>query len=280
MRKIQPPLEYTTEVGSLPIIIEDALLQEPNLWTAGKKPIGPVKIDWTHPLSAGLVGAFLLDSKVVLNLATQNVDGLWDATDPPIIRVGDGEKCTYFKSSTSDQFNGDYLYPFYNSVAPPDSDDFSVAIKFRHDFVPVATQFPYLIHTREVDNKRFVISLNGNTSGVLSLDINNATGDSQTDVDSITIDINTHYNVVATYADSGDRKARLHVLGTTYTAASALTGTLSPYRSTEGGVVLGDFNDGKAVSGDISYFFMWRRKLSDEEAHEFNRDPYQFLIPA
>ena len=32
---------------------------EPNLWIPGKKPIGPVKIDWNHPLTKGLAAAYI-----------------------------------------------------------------------------------------------------------------------------------------------------------------------------------------------------------------------------
>jgi|SRR5210317_740600 len=41
--------------------IEWALVQEPNLWTPGKKPTGPVEIDWSHPLTNGLVSCRILN---------------------------------------------------------------------------------------------------------------------------------------------------------------------------------------------------------------------------
>jgi len=42
---------------------QSELIREPNLLVPGKKPIGPVKIDWSHPLAKGLVAAYLWDSR-------------------------------------------------------------------------------------------------------------------------------------------------------------------------------------------------------------------------
>ena len=37
--------------------VEETLLREPNLWIPGKKPVGNVKIDWSHPFTKDLIFA-------------------------------------------------------------------------------------------------------------------------------------------------------------------------------------------------------------------------------
>ena len=44
-------------------IVDETYLREPNLWVPGKKPIGPVKIDWEHPYTKGLVAAYIFQVK-------------------------------------------------------------------------------------------------------------------------------------------------------------------------------------------------------------------------
>ena len=43
-------------------LLATALL-EPNLLIPGKKPVGPVEVDWSNPLTKGLVGCYLFDTK-------------------------------------------------------------------------------------------------------------------------------------------------------------------------------------------------------------------------
>lgn len=40
------------------VIVDDALLREPNLWIPGKKPVGEVKVDWNNPWSKRLIAAY------------------------------------------------------------------------------------------------------------------------------------------------------------------------------------------------------------------------------
>ena len=48
------------------------LLREPNLLIPGKKPIGPVKIDWGHPLAPNCVAAYTFNSQV--NIVNNGVE--------------------------------------------------------------------------------------------------------------------------------------------------------------------------------------------------------------
>jgi hypothetical protein len=48
--------------------IPDPRFEMPSLLEPGRKPVGPVEIDWSHPLAVGLVGYYLLNSRVIVNL--------------------------------------------------------------------------------------------------------------------------------------------------------------------------------------------------------------------
>jgi hypothetical protein len=72
--------------------IDRALLREPNLWLPGREPIGPVKIDTTHPLSQNLRVYTLCESVSATNLAGPNnfepVTTYGDAPVPVITERG------------------------------------------------------------------------------------------------------------------------------------------------------------------------------------------------
>ena len=50
------------------LILPDSRLEQPELLYAGRKPAGNVKIDWTHPLTKGLVGYWLFTESLPINL--------------------------------------------------------------------------------------------------------------------------------------------------------------------------------------------------------------------
>jgi len=61
------------------LIISDSRLEMPSLFYPNRKPVGKVKIDWSHPLTDGLVGAWILNTVQPINLVdghiTQNILG-------------------------------------------------------------------------------------------------------------------------------------------------------------------------------------------------------------
>ncbi|RMH12113.1 MAG: hypothetical protein D6698_15575, partial [Gammaproteobacteria bacterium] len=64
------------------------LLREPNLLVPGRKPVGPVRIDWEHPLAEGLVFYYLRGADIVNNEHPQFKNGAVD--DPTNGVVLDG----------------------------------------------------------------------------------------------------------------------------------------------------------------------------------------------
>ena len=66
-------------------IVDETYLREPNLWVPGKKPIGPVKVDWGHNLSDGMIICNTFQSSLDHNLAgrtpSTNVNGGTFGTD-------------------------------------------------------------------------------------------------------------------------------------------------------------------------------------------------------
>jgi hypothetical protein len=61
--------QYTPEE----VLVDDAILREPNLLTPAKKPVGNVEIDWEHPTSKDLKVLFLLNKA---GDARNEVDGI------------------------------------------------------------------------------------------------------------------------------------------------------------------------------------------------------------
>ena len=62
-------LDYSPPPSSNNFFVDEALLVEPNLWTPGKKPTGPVEIDWDHPLTRGLRTAVISQNGLAIDLA-------------------------------------------------------------------------------------------------------------------------------------------------------------------------------------------------------------------
>ena len=87
------------------LIVDEVMLREPNLLIPGKKPVGNVKIDWSHPLSKGLKYAFLdlnrnlVDGKKTvatggeITLVTRSDGSLWNY-------IGDGQYVTFDTPAT------------------------------------------------------------------------------------------------------------------------------------------------------------------------------------
>jgi hypothetical protein len=227
--------------------IEETLLREPNLWVPGKKPVGNVKIDWSHPLARDLVCVLLLDKKRQHDYVTNTVTGAWSASVPPYIDTKfHYEKITFF-SATDPTATGDILYPYSVSGAPSNTDDFSVACSSTLRKAISGTTYPHMIGAREGSSLRFTLLANGEiSSGAAVFSVYTSGGNSAAQSD-FAIDDLIRRSFVGTYSDSGDKTSRLYVDQEVFTG-SATTGTINAWPVSSGGLAIGNRIDN----------FIWR----------------------
>jgi hypothetical protein len=259
------------------VIVDDVALREEGLLTPARKPVGLVRIDRGNPLTKGLVCVNLQNDEQVYNYAQKNF-GAWSSSYPASIRTSEKGKVTFYDGAI-DFSSGDIVYPF--TSIQQNTDDFSIAISSTMTQTVSAGEAPHVVSAKDSVIERFALLAFGNSGGTLYFSVSASSVNSAIDT-GIEIDDSKWRNCVVTYADSGDRKSRVHVDGVEYVAATAASGTLIAYPATNGGVYLGnrDVSFSRAWHGDIGYFFMWNRKLTKTESDSINIDPYQFLIPA
>jgi len=86
------------------------LIREPNLLVPGKKPIGPVKINWSHPDTKGLIASILCGDGPPRELVTGAIGAIAE-TDGDLYNSADGQG-THTKKTTGGSNTKVWRIPF------------------------------------------------------------------------------------------------------------------------------------------------------------------------
>lgn len=242
--------------------IEETLLREPNLWVPGKKPIGPVKIDWEHPLGKLVQIAFIPGGGIAR-----------DAMRPPL--------------------NVEYTTttPIINSRYADLRDDGGFVYD---DSFDVVTEFTILVRaSRESTNLDGLVSdknnTNWNTSDGFSLSGRGGMGRfffrigaNNSVYDNTVGSLNTFHNIAATWKASVEQKVYQDGVALTQTSASGTVPATSFTKSSQSIRIGTYYAGGPSWSWDglIDYAFVVNKHMTQQEIIAFHLDPYQFLIPA
>lgn len=249
--------------------------EAPELLIPGRKPTGPVVIDWSHPLARGgnvygIRACYLFDSHIVRNLISGETFTA-NAT-PGVTQHGKGYS-----------FNGS-------------SEFIDVTRHFSAD-VPHTV----LVGISGVGAQRGDVFTCGNSSDVQPL-VRLSVNDSAGTEDNVQFQIrpDTTGDFKATTGDvniTGD--GRLRVIGGAHDRY-ALSSSGNVYVYVDGVETVGDvatstnsstlntcsvgslLRTSRAIyySGNVHFLYVWGRKLGATEVAEISRNPYQFLIPA
>lgn len=240
---------------------QSEFVREPGLFEPWKKPVGPVKIDWTNQMAKGLSIA-LVPNKVSYDLVsgtrTENENELKIDSYRGIFGVK--SRRAYDSDTTvRQQANDDYSFfsPGFPSTVTaaimvedtPGASDTFIAV------LPTALKCSCSIDS--VDTSKFKFFVN-NRSYYHSKQL------SKGDYVTITITMNSagasRCYVDGSYVGSPN----------TFNYVSEVTG----FNLISGDNASGDF------PGILVHFYAMKRALSDDEIFRLYKDPYQFIIPA
>lgn len=249
--------------GLMTLIIPDPRWEEPNLLIPGRKPVGPVTIDWSHPLANGLTVCILFQSPEPRNL----VDGAALTKSGGAYFTPDGQ---YF-----DEVDDYYTLPN----------------------VTMTSGNTILTHTNFTDNAgsffqvffSFGAALGSNTLNMYLGETSQATVPDQLVVatGAATSEFNfwsslNNKPLAHVFNSSGSPRSRLWVGGDEISQISdSSTWPSSPQTRTLYIGAREDLNADRFFGGTLKYLYIYGAKvLSPAEIVSLNRNPYQFLIPA
>ena len=252
------------------LIVDEVMLREPNLLVPGKKPVGSVKIDWTHSLTRGLVGAWVLSDWSQLTDLTGNNNGSETGTGSAIT-VGHDIHGKYLRNNNTSSTRRIDLgsIPSTNPLSCNVNNETSVYV-FSYINVSASNSFPRWIDKSSggsaangwafyIDNgaPATTLSIGGinfvkgtvSSSGLFGAGVSASSGDPRFFIDGLLVSTDN----------------RSFTLPTTTTNAALLNWNHSTDREYE---------------DPVYCIYVWDRKISDIEQLSIHRDMYQFLIPA
>jgi hypothetical protein len=260
------------------------LFREPALLVPGKKPIGRVKLDWTHPLSNGMTRFVLFGKRFSFVDPAVNLSGVvFDYVPNKII----GQYSDF--SGELPSWQTDYI----------DSPE-ATSVLFL-DTELVSTKAAYTVmarcrsHANTASANMFSCDSSSSNLRTWQLRYNTAanpsdlrfvafrTNSTTTSITSGTVLYEDEWYTVAGAFDASF--ARLYIDG--LEAASPVSNATSQVNIAAGasGVLArlttsAPTAPGNVFDGDVSWVASWDRVLSDVEFKSMHDDPYQVLIPA
>lgn len=246
--------------------IPDPRWEEPNLLIPGRKPTGPVVIDWSHPMTAGLIS---MPTAVYGGFSDLTNKVSWTTLIPQNYSVWYGQQV----------YSGDNGEPFRSTdsrlITLLQGDQFTIFVNCVYG--PTSTTNPAIMGWSGADDLVFYPndSVYSNKQRVFwrnsPIGVSPLVGGVDGPVGSVVSMVLTFENLSGTAYQKGYVNGSLITSGS---AANAARGSVTH-------VEFGRWEtQGAADAGRISGAAMWDRCLSPAEVGSLSRNPYQFLIPA
>jgi len=239
------------------ITLPDKLVREPNLLIPGRKPTGPVEIDWSHPLTNGLRtchifqstrdlvdnvnGALLVSAKIernLLNSAGTANSGMYTGT----LSKHSGEITILAQIKPSSVSGVQQIYAADDS-APPMIRSWQFRLNAANVEVITfagAVRATAGATTLLVDNWA-TVGASHSSGGADIVYLNGVIDNTGTNTGALATDLNCPHGIGARPQDSTELR--------------------EPY------------------GGDIAYVYQWDIVLSSAQVADLTRNPYQFLKP-
>jgi len=249
------------------VIVDEAALREPNLLVPGKKPVGNVRIDWSHPLTTGLKNYFWIDGKdTIVDL----VNGV-----PSWTKVGTLlHTPTIYGMSLNSQNAAGRIHTQSN-IPNMDDSTYSLFAIFIPDYVATSLS---LVYASSYDAETR-IQIGASATGYIEYSTRGTINPYITVSDVNTYTLGQKYSVMGISNGRSDHKLYVDN-GATAVDSSPVT------RSTTSGAdtvcLNGLERSGTDFSGSgrLIHACMYTKALNAEERQSLMSDPYQFLIPA
>lgn len=245
--------------------VERTLLREPRLWVPGKKPIGPVKIDWSNPLTENLQSFILTGNNVELVSQKSAV------MSGDIVRaVSNGQLCT--KCTNGPSSDGKLIGNEVNA-----GNQIQVTLSVLVEILDDAEQYRYACGYRDDANAHAVGITprhSGNYWGLFYRDT--VKSDTSARIDQ------THgmHHLTAVNIASNEcklyRDGKLRHISTTNQTSTIANPSEFVANNNSSNVSISNGDDDVVVH----YAAIWKRALPEEQVLAMQSNPYQFLIPA
>ncbi len=249
--------------------IPDPRWEMPELLIPGRKPIGAVEIDWSHPLTAGLKNFYLIKDENDKNLLN-------------------GQSCTYFQGGDGWTFGpSDGQWAGLCNAA---GTDFNYIETHDDTFAEGGNNYTYLVQGRFDNDSTANIDILPASFGEYGARIQIQHTGANGSPHSVQ---HFHYNgaansgsdVVLTGSESNTVQC-IAALSKNGSMAVAANGTFFLEHTTSAVPAAVPSNPdrmfdtwGYSMDGALFLVAKWNRGLSESEAREITRDPYQIIIP-
>jgi len=258
------------------------LLREPNLLIPGKKPVGAVKIDRPHSLSAGLMSYGLASDYVLYDLAAKTTAQFY-SNKATLTTSPAGRTLRFNDTTNAEAIVMPYLLGKFDGLT-----EATVYVRCRFhgnsstDEDSLFGQWSNLQGAADANGRRVLLrydSANQEIDIFTYTSVQDGIVVSAPDVD----DGNIHDIVYRFKSSSHEVFFDGVSLGSGATTGAALLSTsTSKYLEIMGGHEVtgstGSQNDSPRF--DLFTWGVWNRGLTDVEVRELKFDPYQFLVPA
>ena len=258
--------------------IPDPRWQAPELLTPGKKPVGPVEIDWSHP------AAQYFETGLLFNETGTKTIGPWDVgwtNNSSNVSLGVDGGVYGAVIATNDTTDTHYLYDsdwldVYQTRTGKNqmygSGGSTIAFKFiLHDLSPADDLGIFDMGGDDGSSGLYVFSHLAD-SGKLKCAYGNWVTHSTS---GFSINANQWYSCV--WRIKEDTSTELWVDGVSVDSAAS-SGTVSTSQMEIGRAFGGIY--AHSLFGSIAHWYVYRQALPDAMCASLSRDPYQFLIPA
>lgn len=255
-------------------VIPNPRWEEPNLLIPGRKPVGPVQIDWSHPLARDIEACWVTPwGKQLRDLKGKYITTT--GTNPATIQRGN---LFYVPSGTT---GTEY------DLRPSAAGDRTLYIRGRSNLT--TTQICLSIRLGSGSFNQVSLGYNYWTTGAVNTTITGgfsafATRDPDPHSYSYTaagiVAAGEWFTLVGVFK-SGEA-LKIYVNGKKLSVTSSLTFDVGDGWSAAQHTEIGGAADGGSTgwNGDIATAGIFTRALSDAEATSLSANPYQFLIPA
>jgi len=252
--------------------VSETLLREPNLFIPGKKPLGPVKLNWNHPLAKDFTEGVLFYPLTGWNDYRGLNGDIYPATYSTDQTPAVSSKTDYIQLNgiLSDGTGQHFALP---SKLEPGTDSwtwlFEIRIRDYHNLVGI-------VGNGCTDNVDAGIVLRTTNEPSLQLVVGNGTSRVIARYDDSFLE-NEWLTIACIIDRAGDLSLLLstgfqHSVDISSHSGSYTNGSKPQNIGKIDGTFVGNF--------DMRYLYHLKRALSIAEAREWMTDPHQFLIPA
>lgn len=251
------------------VMLPDSRLERPSLLTHGRKPAGPVEVDWSHPFLNTGRAAYIGNGGLVYFV----VNGIELISGTQLLGVSYNAAKWQLMAGTQTIYGA-------NPLAGASQDSVHVLAKVKMISTIGSVNYDtFLNHAAYVDNTNnsgFFIACNQTDKIQFTLLSNSTTAayevvTSRTAVEGEELTIYAHWNAVA-------GSLNLYVYEWDETATNASPGISSKYDGVSDGLLVGRATAGRQVG--VEYAIMWAGdRVTRDQIDSLAKNPYQFLVP-